>query len=245
MRRELIFDEVLVEVFPFLKRSRAKILRSARQTFPLHRSRNFQSPSEIFVLDLPTAAKMGRPKRNLLATVEDTLTPPDALSENQSIARITKAAGNNLYNADLPSGESILVELEAKFRSTIWIKRGSYVVVDTQALADRDNKLDGEIVNIVRDERQWRKMSYWYEYCYTLIAREIYSGADTYIGLSSSRRSRYCLRIAMMRNRRSGNCLLLTQMRSESDATPYAHGLSRRFHSLGHSQTRSLFPTKY
>jgi probable RNA-binding protein EIF1AD len=35
------------------------------------------------------------------------------------------------------------------------------VVVDTQALADRDNKLHGEIVNVVRDERQWRKESYW------------------------------------------------------------------------------------
>ena len=104
---------------------------------------------------------MGRPKRNLLATVEETLTPPDALSEGQSIARVTKAAGNNLYNTDLPSGKPILVELPSRFRSTIWIKRGSYVVVDTKALADRDNKLDGEIVNVVRDEKEWRKQSYW------------------------------------------------------------------------------------
>ncbi|OCL14400.1 nucleic acid-binding protein [Glonium stellatum] len=104
---------------------------------------------------------MGRPKRNLLATAEETLTPPDALSEGQSIARVTKAAGNNLYNADLPEGKPILVELPSRFRSTIWIKRGSYVVVDTKALAERDNKLDGEIINVVRDEREWRKQSYW------------------------------------------------------------------------------------
>lgn len=105
---------------------------------------------------------MGRPKRNLLATAEETLTPLDALSEGQSIARVTKAAGNNLYNADLPSSRPILVELPSRFRSTIWIKRGSYVVVDTKALADRDNKLDGEIINVVRDEREWRKQSYWW-----------------------------------------------------------------------------------
>ena len=104
---------------------------------------------------------MGRPKRNLLATAEETLTPPDALSEGQSIARVTKAAGNNLYNADLPSGKPILVELPSRFRSTIWIKRGSYVVVDTKALADRDNKLDGEVINVVREEKEWRKQSYW------------------------------------------------------------------------------------
>jgi hypothetical protein len=45
---------------------------------------------------------------------------------------------------------------------TVWIKRGSFVVVDTSAMADRENKLDGEIVNIVRDEKAWRKMAYWY-----------------------------------------------------------------------------------
>jgi probable RNA-binding protein EIF1AD len=104
---------------------------------------------------------MPRPKRNLLATVEDTLTPPGALTASQQIARITKAAGNNLYNAELPGGKEVLVELEPKFRSTIWIKRGSYVLVDSDTMADRDNKLDGEIVNVVRDEREWRKMSYW------------------------------------------------------------------------------------
>jgi len=104
---------------------------------------------------------MGRPKRNLLATAEETLTPPDTLAEGESIARIVKAAGNNLYNAELPSSQTVLLELPARFRSTIWIKRGSYVLVDTTALADRDNKLDGEITNVVRDERAWRKQKYW------------------------------------------------------------------------------------
>ncbi|CAO2654607.1 Nn.00g113400.m01.CDS01 [Neocucurbitaria sp. VM-36] len=104
---------------------------------------------------------MPRPKRNVLATIEDTITPPDTLPSEHLIARIVKAEGKNLYNAELPGGKAILAELEAKFRSTVWIKRGSYVVVDTSALADRENKLDGEIVNVVRDEKAWRKMSYW------------------------------------------------------------------------------------
>ncbi|KAF1362893.1 nucleic acid-binding protein [Lizonia empirigonia] len=104
---------------------------------------------------------MGRPKRNVLATIEDTVTPPDVLPESHLIARIVKAEGKNLYNAELPGGKPILAELEAKFRSTVWIKRGSYVVVDTSSLAERDNKLDGEIVNVVRDEKAWRKMAYW------------------------------------------------------------------------------------
>ncbi len=105
---------------------------------------------------------MPRPKRNVLATIEDTVTPPNELPPSHLIARITKGEGKNIYAAELPDGKSILAELEAKFRSTVWIKRGSYVVVDTTALADRENKLDGEIVNIVRDEKTWRKMVYWY-----------------------------------------------------------------------------------
>ncbi|KAF2032457.1 nucleic acid-binding protein [Setomelanomma holmii] len=104
---------------------------------------------------------MPRPKRNLLATIDATVTPPSTLLPSHVIARITTAAGNNLYNAELPGGKPVLAELEAKFRSTVWIKRGSFVVVDTSALADRENKLDGEIVNVVRDEKAWRKMAYW------------------------------------------------------------------------------------
>ncbi|KAL1605719.1 hypothetical protein SLS59_003522 [Nothophoma quercina] len=104
---------------------------------------------------------MGRPKRQVLATIEDTITPPNTLPESHLIARIIKAEGKNLYAAELPGGKTILAELEAKFRSTVWIKRGSYVVVNTSALAERDNKLDGEIVNVVRDEKAWRKMNYW------------------------------------------------------------------------------------
>lgn len=109
-----------------------------------------------------STAKMGKPKRHLHATIDQTVTPPSELPTSHCIARITTAAGNNLYNAELPGGKAVLAELEAKFRSTVWIKRGSYVVLDTCALSDRDNKLDGEIVNVVRDEKAWRKMSYWY-----------------------------------------------------------------------------------
>ncbi|KAF2482927.1 hypothetical protein BDY17DRAFT_250400 [Neohortaea acidophila] len=110
---------------------------------------------------------MPRPKRDIQAVALETETPPAALSSNQAIARVKQAAGNNLYRVELPGvGEKaepreLLAELPARFRSTIWIKRGSYVLVDTASLADRDNKLNGEIVNVVRDEKAWRKMGYW------------------------------------------------------------------------------------
>ncbi|KAI9721953.1 MAG: hypothetical protein M1812_001911 [Candelaria pacifica] len=104
---------------------------------------------------------MARPKRNLIATAQETSTPPAELGESQRIAKVIKATGNNLYSVEFPSQETGLVELPARFRSTIWIKRGGYVLVDTSALQNRENKLIGEILNIVRDEKQWRKESYW------------------------------------------------------------------------------------
>lgn len=97
----------------------------------------------------------------MLATVQETSTPPVSLAESQSIARVIKAVGNNLYSVESPSGKTLLVELPSRFRSTVWIRRGGYVLVDRTAFGDRENKLDGEIINVVGDEKVWRKKSYW------------------------------------------------------------------------------------
>lgn len=104
---------------------------------------------------------MGRPKRNVQAAAEETSTPPRALTATQSIARVLKATGNSLYACTLPNSQEILVELPSRFRNTIWIKRGGYVLVDTKDAEVRENKIDGEILNVVRDEREWRKEAYW------------------------------------------------------------------------------------
>jgi len=104
---------------------------------------------------------MPRPRRDVHAVAQETVTPPDNLGANQHIARVKQNTGKNLYQLELPSGEVLLAELHARFRSTIWIKRGNYVLVDTTALANRDNKLGGEIVNVVREEKAWRKLPYW------------------------------------------------------------------------------------
>ncbi|KAI9741442.1 MAG: hypothetical protein M1818_004248 [Claussenomyces sp. TS43310] len=104
---------------------------------------------------------MRRPKRNVQAAAEETSTPPSSLSTTQSIARVLKAAGNSLYSCVLPDSTEILVELPSRFRNTIWIKRGGYVLVDTKDGHVRDNKIDGEIINVVRGEREWRKSAFW------------------------------------------------------------------------------------
>lgn len=90
------------------------------------------------------------------------MTPPDNLPDSQSIARVVVAAGKNLYHVELPSARKLLVELPARFRNAIWIKKGSFVVVDFSTATERENKIDGEIINVVRNEKDWRKRAYWY-----------------------------------------------------------------------------------
>jgi len=104
---------------------------------------------------------MGRPKRNVTAAAEETSTPPSALEATQSIARVIKAEGNSLYSCTLPNKTQVLVELPSRFRNTIWIKRGGYVLIDTKEADVRQNKIDGEIINVVREEHAWRKEAYW------------------------------------------------------------------------------------
>lgn len=104
---------------------------------------------------------MGRPKRDVRAAAEATTTPPDQLKASQSLARVIKAEGNSLYSCSLPDSKTVLVELAARFRNTIWLRRGGYVLVDLTPSGDHKGKVEGEIVNVVREEREWRKQNYW------------------------------------------------------------------------------------
>ncbi|KAM0225453.1 hypothetical protein ACHAPQ_003094 [Fusarium lateritium] len=104
---------------------------------------------------------MGRPKRNVLAAAEAALTPPDALEPSQSLVRVVKPEGNNLYTCELPNTKTLILELGQRFRNTIWIKRGGFVLAERYEDSKEDTRAEGEIVNVVRDEKAWRKQSYW------------------------------------------------------------------------------------
>lgn len=106
---------------------------------------------------------MGRPKRSVLAAATESTTPPEELTEHQFVARVGKPEGNNTYTCILPNTKTALVELAQRFRNTIWIKRGGFVVLDLTPSEERktNNRVEGEIINVVRDEKEWRKMPYW------------------------------------------------------------------------------------
>lgn len=97
--------------------------------------------------------------------------PPPELAISQKIGKVETINGNNIYTVILPDleDESIsgtarslhLVELPPKFRNTMWIRRGGFVLIDCGAFEGRENKLSGEIVTVIHDEKSWRKMDYW------------------------------------------------------------------------------------
>lgn len=107
---------------------------------------------------------MGRSKRSVHAAAEESLNPPDELTPTQSVARVIKAEGNNLYTCELPNKKTVVLELEPKFRSTVWLKRGGYVLIDVGSAEERKSgsRVVGEIINVVRDEKLWRKQAYWF-----------------------------------------------------------------------------------
>lgn len=107
---------------------------------------------------------MGRPKRNIMAAAEESTSPPDELTEYQTVARVGRPEGNNLYSCELPNRKTVTAELAQRFRNTIWIKRRGFVVVDLTPDEERskaNSKVQGEIINVIRDEKEWRKMPYW------------------------------------------------------------------------------------
>lgn len=110
---------------------------------------------------------MARSKRTAQAAAEETMTPPDDLEKNQAIVRVIKAEGNNLYNCELPNKKDMVLQLAQRFRNTIWIKRGGYVLAERYD--EPDGRVAGEIINIVRDEKAWRKQPYW---CVFQISRD-------------------------------------------------------------------------
>ena len=86
--------------------------------------------------------------------------PPAELPLTNYIARVVKVQGNALYRVELPSKSELLVELPMRFRNSAWVRRGGFVLVDTEGYMD--GKVGGEIKEVIRDEKAWRKMTYWY-----------------------------------------------------------------------------------
>lgn len=95
--------------------------------------------------------------------------------EGDSIAQVVGARGNNLhevrYIANLlltlvtpkvleESGETYLVSMPSKFRKSVWIRKGQFVVVrpieeGDKVRAEIEHVLDAENVLYIREQNKW------------------------------------------------------------------------------------------
>ncbi|XP_064602835.1 probable RNA-binding protein EIF1AD [Liolophura sinensis] len=71
-------------------------------------------------------------------------------TENQSVVKVVASKGNNLHEVEISSGDKFLVSMPTKFRKNIWIKRGSFVIVDP---IEEGDKVKGEITAILYKEQ--------------------------------------------------------------------------------------------
>lgn len=80
---------------------------------------------------------------------EDDLSLP---TENQQIVRVVGSKGNNLFEVEKAEGsENFLVSMPNKFRKNVWIKRGSFLLVEPIQEGD---KVKAEIIRILTNEHQ-------------------------------------------------------------------------------------------
>ncbi|KAI8075016.1 hypothetical protein BC940DRAFT_328617 [Gongronella butleri] len=82
-------------------------------------------------------------------TAEAALNTDDIeLEQGQTFARVLGPRGNHQHEVEYTDGSRNLVTLQPKFRNLVWVKRGSYVVVDPSQ-GTVSEKVGGEIVHVL------------------------------------------------------------------------------------------------
>lgn len=82
------------------------------------------------------------------------------LGENQQLVKVLASCGNYLYEICTTGGDVFLVSMPSKFRNTVWIRKGSYVIIES---IDEGQKVRGEIVKVLLKHhlKQMKKDGNW------------------------------------------------------------------------------------
>jgi probable RNA-binding protein EIF1AD len=102
--------------------------------------------------------------------------PPDSIKPNEIIISVLKARGNSLYECTVPESQTskltakddlsedktILLAMPPRFRNTIFVKRGGFVVAELYDETIRtQGKVKGDLSNIVTNKKDWQRYPYW------------------------------------------------------------------------------------
>lgn len=82
---------------------------------------------------------------------------PD-ISPTQVVSKIISSQGGSLFKVQGPGVD--LVSLPNKFQKSLWIRRGSFVIVEPSA---SDTKVNGEIVAVLMpmDVKELKRLDKW------------------------------------------------------------------------------------
>lgn len=80
--------------------------------------------------------------------------------ENELVAQMTASCGNNLIEVLDSNGERYLASMPVKYRNTVWVMRGNFVLVSPikegdKVKAEVTHILDQENVLYIRDNNKW------------------------------------------------------------------------------------------
>ncbi|KAG0303636.1 putative RNA-binding protein eif1ad [Dissophora globulifera] len=92
----------------------------------------------------------------------DILTEVPELEEGQRFARVLGTRGKNVHDVQFSDGDELLVNLPPKFRSLVWVKRGSYVIIQPADEDDR-TKVGGDITAVLFPDhiKQYKQDGIW------------------------------------------------------------------------------------
>lgn len=85
-------------------------------------------------------------KHVLRENLKDDFSLPTA---DQQIVKVLKNTGNNLHSVQSPDGVTFLVSMPTKFRRNIYVRRGTFVLIEP---IKEGVKVKGEIVRILTSE---------------------------------------------------------------------------------------------
>uniref|UniRef100_A0A7S0V8E4 S1-like domain-containing protein n=1 Tax=Polytomella parva TaxID=51329 RepID=A0A7S0V8E4_9CHLO len=83
--------------------------------------------------------------------------------ENEFIVQVLGLRGGNIVNVQFPDGKETLCLLPSKFHKKVWVKRGGFVLIESDENAFEDTKVAGNILAVLYDEqiKEYKKLGVW------------------------------------------------------------------------------------
>ncbi|KAE8752465.1 hypothetical protein FOCC_FOCC000588 [Frankliniella occidentalis] len=79
---------------------------------------------------------------------------------NQDVVKIRASVGNNLHEVETATGEVYLVSMPSRFRKSVWVKRGDFILVEPieegdKVRAEMVRPITSDYIRFLRENSKW------------------------------------------------------------------------------------------